>query len=71
MRKHSWSPSRMRLPGDADFAGGICSQNPTGAIYSSGSARVGRKVPILLPPPTTSCWNIGVEILMEEGFLKE
>lgn len=47
MRERSWSPSRMRGPGDADFAGGIRSQVPTGAIYSAGSSRVGRKVPLL------------------------
>lgn len=79
MRKRSRSPSRMRGPGDADFAGGICSQIPTGAIYSLSSSRGGRKVPLLLslcllPRSlllTTLQWNIEVRIFIEEEFLKE
>lgn len=76
MRKRSWSPSRMRGPGDADFAGGTYSRIPTAAIYSSGSGWAGRKVPLLLlcfspsPSPTPPGWNMKVEIFIEEEFLK-
>jgi hypothetical protein len=53
----------MRGPGDADFAGGICSQIPTGAIYSPSSGKTGTKMALLLPllfltsPPPPSHHN--------------
>lgn len=76
MRKRSWSPSRMRGPGNADFAGGICSQIPTGAIYSPDSARVGGKVCSLLLtfPPTQHQHTVmepGGGICMEEEFFRK
>lgn len=48
MRERSWSPSRMRGPGAADFAGGICSQTPNAAIYSLGAGGWEEGAP---PPP--------------------
>lgn len=65
MRKRSWSPSRRRGPGDADFAGGICRQSPTAAIYSLGAGGGEGRVrssssPFPLPattPGTTQRWN--------------
>lgn len=71
MRKRSRSPSRMRGPGDADFAGGTCSQIPTGAIYSSGPVGLGGRCPSssptsLLPRPLPPGWNMKVEIFIED-----